>query len=380
MKLDEEPGLQDRGRAWVEIDLGAVAGNIAELRSRLPQGCELMAVVKADAYGHGAEMVASRAWREGVRAFAVATVDEGVSLRESGLGGEILVLGYTLPADAKRLSGHGLSQLVVDGAHAKALSEAGHRINVHIAIDSGMHRLGMQPSDFGEIEGVYAQKNLTVQGVATHFASSDSLDSGNVEFTNLQMGRFMAVVDKLRGKGYDVGKIHTQASYGIYNYPEMGCGYARAGIALYGVMSHDAATKVRPALKPVLSMRARIAQVRWIGAGESVSYDRTYKADRPMRLATVSIGYADGVPRQMSGNGGACIVRGHRAPIVGRICMDMLMVDATGAGSVEAGDVATLIGRDGGEEIRCEDVAAASGTITNDILCRMGKRLPRVYI
>jgi len=379
MKLDNIPRLSDCRRAWVEIDLDALASNVVELRSRLPLGCELMAIVKADAYGHGAVKVASRLWREGVRTFGVATVNEGVSLRESGLDGEILVLGYTHPVDAGLLSEYGLSQLVIDGAYAKALNGAGYKINVHIAIDSGMHRLGIQSSDFNEIESVYAQKNLTVQGVATHFASSDSLDSGNMEFTNLQMDRFIAAVNGLKGKGYNVEKIHTQASYGIYNYPEMECSYARAGIAMYGVMSHDGETKIKPALTPVLSMRALIAQVRWIGAGESVSYDRTFTADKPTKLATVSIGYADGVPRQMSGNGGICIVHGCKAPIVGRICMDMLMIDVTNIDNVAAGDIATLIGKDGKEEIRCEDVAAASGTITNDILCRTGERLPRVY-
>jgi len=372
--------LSECGRAWVEIDLDALAYNVAELRSRFPSGCELMAVVKADAYGHGAERVVTRLWHEGVRTFAVATVGEGVSLRESGLDGNILVLGYTHPNDAGLLADYNLSQLVVDGAYSKELNNTGHKINVHIAIDTGMHRLGIQFSDFDIIESVYAQKNLTVEGVATHFASSDSLDGSDVKFTEMQMGRFLTVVDRLKAKGYNTGKIHTQASYGIYNYPDMQCDYARAGIAMYGVMSHDDETKLIPELHPVMSIKALIAQVRWISAGESVSYGRSFTANKPIKLATVCIGYADGIPRQMSGNGGVCIVHGCKAPIVGRICMDMLMVDVTEIENVAAGDVVTVIGKDGGEEIRCEEVAAASGTITNDILCRMGGRLPRVYI
>lgn len=367
------------GRAWAEIDLGALAHNAAELRSLLPDGCELMAIVKADAYGHGAGQVSARLRQEGVGAFAVATVGEGVRLRESGLDGDILVLGYTHPKDVPLLSGFMLTQLVVDGAYAKVLGEAGPKLNVHIAVDTGMHRLGIDQAVFSDIESVYSYKNLTVTGVATHLASSDSLDEGDREFTDLQIKRFYDTVGALREKGYDAGKLHLQASYGMLNFPDVRCDYARAGIALYGVMSHDEDTVLKPALRPVLSLRALVAQVRAIGAGESVSYGRTFTAAAPMKLATLAIGYCDGVPRQMSGNGGACIIHGFKAPIVGRICMDLLMADVTEAGSVQPGDIATLIGKDGDEEIRCEEVAAASGTITNDILCRLAGRLPRVY-
>jgi len=368
-----------RGRAWVEIDLDALAYNVAELRSRLPAGCELMAVVKANAYGHGADKVAKRLWDEGVRAYAVATVSEGVYLRKHGLDGQILVMGYTHPGDAGFLNNFRLSQLVVSASYAKVLDEAGYEVNVHIAVDTGMHRQGIQSADLAEIESVYACKNLNVEGVATHLASSDSLVEEDLRFTEAQIERFRAVVDYLKAKGYNVGKIHSQASYGVYNYPDVQCDYARAGIAMYGVMSHGEITRIKPDLRPVLSLKALIGQVRWIGAGESVSYGRIYTTEKPIRLATVSIGYADGVPRHMSGSDGLCIIHGRKVPIVGRICMDMLMIDVTEVDAVEAGDTVTLIGNDGGAEIRCEDVAEASQTITNDILCRLGNRLPRVY-
>ena len=367
------------GRAWVGIDLDALAYNATYIRSQLTGSCELMAVVKTDAYGHGAERVAERLWDVGVRSFAVATVGEGVRLRENGLDGEILVLNYTHPKDAAFLSDYRLTQLIIDGAHAKALNGTGQRIRAHIAIDTGMHREGIIMSNLTEIESVFMCKNLAVDGVATHLASADSLAGGDVEFTNMQIDRFYSTVDTLRDKGYDVGKIHIQASYGMYNYPEIHSDYVRAGIGLYGVMSHDADTRVKPALQPVLSLRAVIAQTRWIGAGESVSYGRTFTTDRPLNLATICVGYADGVPRQMSGNNGACIVHGRKVPIVGRICMDLLLADVTDVEDAAPGDVATIIGRDGDEEIRCEDVARASGTITNEILCRLGSRLPRIY-
>ena len=371
--------MYEGSRAWVEIDLSALAYNCTQLRSLLPHGCELMAIVKADAYGHGAERVAERLWDEGVKAFAVATVSEGVRLRENGLDGDILVLSYTHPKKAALLSDYRLAQLIVDGAHAKAMNDTGHKMRVHIAVDTGMRREGIIVSNLSEIEDIFKCKNLSVEGMATHLSSSDSLTEDDDKFTKTQIERFFETDGYLKSKGCNTGKLHFQASYGVYNYPDPRCDYARAGIGLYGLMSHDDGTRISLDLRPVLSLRAVIAQTRWISSGESVSYGRTFTADRPMKLATICIGYADGVPRHMSGNNGACIVHGRRVPIVGRICMDLLMIDVTEVESAVPGDVATLIGRDGAETIRCEEVAGASGTITNEILCRMGSRLPRVY-
>jgi serine/alanine racemase len=372
--------LSDNGRAWVEIDLNALSLNVADIRSNTPENCELMAVIKADAYGHGVEKVAKRLVSDGVRAFAVATVVEGAELRGYVPAGDILVMGYTHPMDAGLLHEYNLSQLAVDGEHAKALDAAGNKLRIHIAVDTGMHRLGIEPFDFDEIEGIFKCENLTVEATATHLASPDSFDETDINFTNTQMDRFYSLVNKLKEKGYNTGKLHAQSSYGIYNYPELRMDYIRPGIMLYGVKSRDDDTKVKAKLTPMLSLRAVIAQVRWIKAGESVSYGRLYTAEKPIKLATVGIGYADGIPRQMSNNGGMCIVNGCKVPIIGRICMDMLMLDVTNAGDVRAGDIATFIGRDGNERIHCEEVAAAAGTITNDILCRLGTRLPRVYV
>jgi len=338
-----------------------------------------MAVFKTDAYGLGLERIALRLQSEGIGFFAVATVGEGVRLRECGLDAEILVLGYTHPEDAAFLSAFSLTQIIVDGAHAQALNATNHTIDVHIAIDTGMHRLGIEPESFSEIESVYACGNLNVKGIATHFAVSDSLAPEDTGFTNEQIASFSAVVDKLKAKGYQTGKQHTQSSYGLTNLSGPKYDYVRAGIMLYGLKSHDGETLLKPGLKPVLSLRAVVAQVRWIGAGQSVSYGRMFFTKNPMKLATVCIGYADGIPRQISGSGAMCLVRGRRVPIVGRICMDSLMIDVTDVESVSAGDVATLIGSDGAETIGCEELAAASGTITNDILCRLGSRLPRIY-
>ena len=376
--MDSEP--LERGRAWVEIDLDALAHNLADIRSNIQTSCEVMAVVKANAYGHGVEKVAKRLVKEGVKIFAVATVPEGVQLRKHVLDRDILVMGHAHPEDAGCVHQNDLSLLVVDGIHAKELDDSGFKLRVHIAIDTGMHRLGMEPSHFQEIESIFNCENLIVEGIATHLSSSDSLDDSDISFTNTQMEKFISVVRKLKDKGYNVGKLHTQSSYGIYNYPDIKCDYVRPGIMLYGVQSQNDDTKVKTNLRPVLSLKASIAQVRWIEAGESVSYSRLYTADKPIKIATVSVGYADGLPRQMSGNGGYGLVHGKKVPILGRVCMDMIILDVTEAENAAAGDIATIIGKDGDMEIRCEDVASAANTITNDILCGLGGRLPRLYL
>jgi len=377
--MDKQIKPSVNGRAWVEIDLTALAQNAVEIRSHLPAGCNIMAVVKSDAYGHGMEQCALRLRREGIKTFAVATVGEGVRLRESGIDADILVLGYTHPTDARFLNDYSLLQAVVDGEHARALDVMGYKLGVHIIIDTGMHRLGIRADNFAEVESVYGCKNLTVEGLETHLAVSDSLSEGDVVFTKAQVDNYFSLVNELKSRGHSVGKLHVQASYGIFNVRELSCDFVRPGIALYGGFMVADELRIRPKLRAVLSLLARIAQVRWIPAGESVSYGRIFTAEKPTKIATCCIGYADGVPRQMSGNGGMCIVNGKKVPIVGKICMDMLMVDVTSVDDVKAGDVATFIGKNGDEEIRCEDFATASGTITNDILCRLGGRLPRIY-
>ena len=369
------------GRVWVNIDLDALASNVRELRSGLRPGCELMAVVKADAYGHGAFEVSSRLRREGINTFAVATISEAVRLKQNRIDGDILIMGYTHPVYADLLAGYNLIQLVIDESHARALSEAAQgmsKLRVHLAIDTGMHRLGMAANDLTQLENIYKYDNLSVEGVASHLASSDSLNTDDVGFTKVQIKDFFDVVEELKSRGYNTGKAHIQASYGMVNNPGLPCDYVRMGIAMYGVRSSDAAVINGYKLRPVLSMQARVAQVRWIGAGESVSYGRTFVADKSLKLATISAGYADGIPRQASSKGAMCIACGKKVPVIGRICMDLLMIDATDT-ELRQGDAVTIIGSEGSEEIRCEELAEASGTITNDILCRLGSRVTRIY-
>jgi serine/alanine racemase len=214
----------------------------------------------------------------------------------------------------------------------------------------------------------------------THLSEADNLSDDAVEFTLNQISAFTAAVDILKAKGHPVGKLHIQESYGILNYPDLTCDYARAGIALYGVLCKNDKTRLSPELRPVLALKAKVAEVKRINSGEPVSYSRTFIAKAPMKIATVTIGYADGVPRNSTHRDGYVLLHGQRAPIIGRICMDLMVIDVTKIDDAKTGDIATVIGRDGDETIRCEDFAESCGTITNEILSRLGARLPRIFI
>lgn len=243
-----------------------------------------------------------------------------------------------------------------------------------------MHRLGVNADNHSEIESIFKYDNLMVEGVFSHLCVSDSLKDEDILYTKYQFRRFFNTVNFLISKGYSPGKLHIQASYGILNYPDLPCDFARAGIALYGVLSDNNKTHEKPDLRPVLSLKSRIAMVKEIESGESVSYGRQYIADNNMKIAMVTIGYADGIPRNISKSNSYVLLRGKKAPIIGRICMDQLVIDVTHIDTAEPGDIVTIIGRDGNEHIRCEDIAEKCGTISNEILSRLGSRLKHVIV
>lgn len=340
-------------------------------------GCALMAVVKAGAYGHGAFQIAAHLQKIGVKAFAVATIDEGIHLRRNGITGEILVLGYTCPSRAKELQKYDLIQTLIDYDYALALEQQGVVIKAHIKIDTGMHRLGYDVTDFGNVSSTFMLSHIHVAGIYTHLCAADSLQDDDVQFTRQQIERFRQLLQELAPMGIRQPKIHIQSSYGLLNYPGLDCDYVRMGIALYGVYSTpDAETKLHPDLRPVLSLRSRVVLTKTILQGECVGYGRTFAADRNRRIAIIPIGYADGIPRTLSCGRGYVLINGQKAPIIGRICMDQLTVDITDIPGIETGMVATLIGKDGGKEISAADMAAEADTITNELLSRMGHRLP----
>ena len=368
-------------RAWVEVDSATLLDNARRLEEFMPESTHLMAVLKADAYGHGAVRSALELNRIGVNAFAVACCAEGVELRRAGVRGLILILGYTDVNEWRTLARYRLTQCGVDAAYVHELSAAAKRtVSVHLKVDTGMHRLGESWEHVDDIAGCYSLPHVRVTGMFTHLCVSDSLSESDVGFSNTQLERFFSLAGELERRGINPGELHTQSSYGIVNYPDRRCAYGRAGVALYGVKSdeHDG-VKAWPELAPALSLKARIGLVREVPAGDSVGYGREFVAERPSKLAVLPIGYGDGVFRCAMHGGAEALVRGVRCPIVARICMDQLCLDVTDVAGVTRGDGAPIIGRDGAGPISCEELAARCGTITNEVLSRLGKRLPKVW-
>lgn len=383
------------GRAWLEINLENLEHNVKVLRKIMQPGSELMAVVKADAYGHGAYKISTNLERMGVRAFAVATADEGIKLRKYGIRGEILILGYTEPCRAKELKKYNLMQTLIDFKYAEALNRQGIRVKVHIKIDTGMHRLGVPADKISEVRNIFGMKYLDICGIYTHLACADSLLPEDAAFTGGQIARFYQLIDMLRNQQMMIPKIHIQSSYGIINYPELKCDYVRAGIALYGVLSTPdterrpcnigketekyegrSSVRIKPDLRPVLSWKTRIVLIRQIPEGDSVGYGRCFLAERDSRIAILPVGYGDGFPRNLSCGKSGAVIHGQYAPVVGRICMDQLAVDVTELENISVGDVATLIGTDAAE-ISAPFIADEAGSISNELLCRIGNRVCR---
>ncbi len=374
--------VYEKGRAWIEVDMSGLGHNLQLFQRLLPKRCALMPAVKANAYGHGAVLVAKELERLGVHDFCVAGAAEGAMLREAGVKGQILILGYTHPKDFDLLHEYGLTQTVVDCAYGKELEAFGRRLLVHVGIDTGMHRLGESWEHFSWISRLWDCEHLQITGVFSHLCTSDGVTGEDRAYMCLQETRFLQVVRCLRAEGKTGFSTHLQGSYGILN----GNGltgtydYARAGIALYGVFSERSENLERIwDLRPVLSLKARIECVREVEKGEGAGYGLAWHADSAGKLAAVSIGYADGLPRTLS-NRGHGLVRGKRVPIAGRICMDQLLLDVTDVPGVRPGDEVILIGKSGKEEIRAEELAAKAGTISNEILSRLGARLARVAV
>ena len=365
-------------RAWAEVDLDALAYNAAALRACLPKGCQLMPVVKADAYGHGAAAAAGRLWREGVRAFAVATLEEGAALRRSGIGGEILILGYTDAARVPELVRWRLSQTISSEAHAQALCAAaqGRTVDVHIAVDTGMHRLGIDASDTLAFAHLMQVPELCVRGLFTHLCDAENLTPASQNCTNAQLAAMASLIDALRASGCAIPPVHVQASGGILNLPNVRCAYARPGLALYG--AYAAASRLTPPLRPALALRARVVCTHILHPGESAGYAHAFTAQRETLLAVAAIGYADGWPRAAGEGRGCALLHGQRVPIVGRVCMDQLLLDATETGA-SPGDIITLIGADASACITAAEAADRAGTIPNELLTRISARVPRIY-
>ncbi len=370
-----------QSRAWIELDRNALRHNVAALRKLLPDGCELMPAVKANAYGHGAVLISQELSRLGVNAFCVATVQEGIELRENGIAGEILILGYTHPKLFSLLVQYDFTQTVIDLPYAETLDKHGKKVKVHIAVDTGMHRLGEPYRNIENICKMFCLHNLKIEGVYTHLCAADTESPEDRAFTMEQGSAFFNVVSQLGERGFGYPKTHLLASYGLINYPELGGDYARVGITLYGVHSTRADMEhCALSLRPVMSVKTRVTTLKTLQKGEAAGYGLQFIAERDTRIAILAIGYADGIPRSLSCGVGNVLICGYKVPIVGRICMDQMLVDVSDIPDVKAGDIAVIIGRSGDKKITACDLAEQTGTIANEILSRLGERLERQFI
>lgn len=384
--------MRETDRAWIGISKENLLHNTEELQKLSGAGCTLMPAVKANAYGHGDVLVSRILQDTGIRNYCVASVDEGIRLRQAGISGQILILGYTHPDGFAELMHYSLTQTAVDLDYAGQLSAYAGKVNcvrttgncdtiaVHVGVDTGMYRLGIPYDRPDLVEKVWALPGLRGTGIFSHLCVSDGLTAAEEEYTREQIQRFGMVTEYLCKKGIRGFKCHIQGSYGLLNYPEYSYDLSRPGIALYGCLS-SADDRVRAAvsLKPVLSLKARVASIKELPAGESAGYGLTYTADSTRRIAIVSAGYADGIPRSLS-NCGAVLVRGRKVPVIGRICMDQLTLDVTDVPEIPPGDEVVFIGSSGKYRLTAEDMAEKAGTITNEILSRLGSRLHRVVI
>lgn len=365
---------------WVEVDLGAFAANLQAVKGLVGPRVKVMAVVKANAYGHGAVRLAQVAARSGAHQLAVATLDEAVTLREAGVKLPILVLGTSIPGDGvEEAVAKDIAQALCTVELAEALSAAAARRGkaalVHLKVDTGMSRIGVRPDEAVPfMERVGRLPGLRFEGVFSHFAASDEPDN---PYTELQFRRFQDTLAALAQAGYSFPYRHIANSAAILDHPEMHLDMVRPGCILFGSWPGEK-TQRKITLKPTLTLKTRIVFLKRVPGGTPVSYGLTYKAPAERLLATLPIGYADGYRRGLS-NKASVLVRGRRAPIVGRVCMDQCVVDVTAVPGVALGDEVVLIGRQGDEEITGEELAALLGTLDLELFCGIAPRVPRVY-
>ena len=364
---------------YATVNLAALAHNLSCIKRYLSPGCQVLAIVKANAYGHGAVETAHTLARQGIGRFAVASLDEGIALRQAGISASIVVLGALFEEQISDLIAHQLTPVVSDGRILPALAKAVHSHSspypIHLKVETGMGRLGFSPEELlSLLDDPLLRSPLQVEGMMTHLADADGKDT---VFTEQQLGAFCAVLEQIRQRGVTLPLVHTANSAAIVRFPDAHFSLVRPGIMLYGYHTLPA-TVPAPDLRPVLSLRTTIVQLRTIPRGGTVSYNQTFVAKRTTQIAVLPIGYADGYSRRLS-HRGSVLIHGRRAPIVGLVCMDMIMVDVTDLPPVQVGETVTLIGQQGEESIWADEVAGLIGTIPYEVLCGIGSRVPRLY-
>lgn len=372
-----------RRAVWAQIDLDAAAHNMRQIRKHVGPDVKIAAVVKANAYGHGSVELAKTFAENGADCFAVSSLDEAVELRRyAHIDNEIFILGHTDARRTEELLTYDIEPAVFNLKNAEFFSQEARRLGktlrVHIAVDTGMSRVGFQVNEFSvsEIKTIAALPNIEIRGMFTHFAVSDMKDK---TFTREQYGRFRWMCKRMEEEGIHIALRHCCNSAAVLELPEYYCDMVRPGIIMYGC-EPSPEIDIKPYdLRPVMSLRCCIAHVKLIDAGATVSYGRHYKTPSRRKIATLPVGYADGYSRILSGKVDV-LYHGHRVPQVGAICMDQCMIDVSGEANVHAGDEVVLFGRQGDSFIPIEEIAAACGTINYEIMCNISRRVPRVYM
>ncbi len=367
---------------WAEINLDNLAHNMREIRKLTDKNALITAVIKADGYGHGAKYIADTLLENGADRFAVAVLDEALELRAFGIKQQILVMGYTGPERAKDLVGKDVEQAVYSYDVAEAISKEAVKQNrnakIHIKIDTGMGRIGLIPNEdaVNLVKRISELPNMIIEGMFTHFAVADETDKG---YTYKQFDKFKWMFSRLEEEGVKINVRHCGNSATIIDLPDMHLDMVRAGIILYGLAPSEDVMLDRIDLKQVMSLKVRISHVKEIKKDESVSYGRKFIASKKSKIASLPIGYADGYTRMLSGKADA-LIGGKRVPIAGRICMDQCMIDVTEIDDANVGDEVVLYGEQKGAFISIDEIADMLGTINYEIVCMVGRRVPRVYI
>ena len=367
-------------RVYAPVDLDAIVFNLESMRKNIDRETGMLGVIKADAYGHGSVPVAA-AIEDYVDGFAVATADEAMLLRRNGIQKMILILGVTHPSRYQELIENEIRPAIFTMAQAKPLSEAAVNMKktakIHLALDTGMRRIGLEADESGAdlAAAIGALPGIEVEGLFTHFSRADEMEKTSAM---TQLGRYLHFTELLKARGLEIPIKHCSNSAGIIDLPQANLNCVRAGITMYGMYPSEEVQKDKVPLKPALGLKSFVTYVKELGPGEEISYGGTYVTERTMRIATVAVGYGDGYPRSLS-NCGYVLICGKRAHILGRVCMDQLMVDVTDIMEADVDTPVTLIGKDGDEEITMEHLAELCGGFHYEMVCDIGKRVPRVY-
>lgn len=367
-------------RTYVKVDLNAILNNVNEIKKKIDKNVKIMAVIKADGYGHGAVSL-GKFLKDKVDYYGVATIEEAMELRENGLKLPILILGYTSPSQYIDLVKNDITQTVYNLEMAEEMSKAGQvsgkEAKIHIALDTGMTRIGFNPSEEGVsvVKEMAKLDNLRIEGLFTHFSTADEKDKN---YSELQMNRYDDFVDLIEKNNINIPIKHMCNSAGIMEFDHHRFQMVRGGIILYGLYPSEEVNKASIKLKPALEWKTHVINVKTVEEGHGVSYGKTYITGNKTKIATLSIGYADGYPRALSSKG-RVLIHGEYAPIIGRICMDQMMVDVTHIDNVKIEDEVTLVGRDGNNFISVEELAHMAGSFNYEFVCGIGKRVQRIY-